>query len=62
VLALAHVLADWLAALIVGILAAVIGFVLIQSGKKQLEPSALKLERTQAALRKDKDMVQRRTS
>jgi hypothetical protein len=36
--------------------------VLIQSGKKQLEPSALKLERTQEALRKDKDMVQRRTS
>jgi xanthine/uracil permease len=62
VLALAHVMADWLAALIVGIVAAAIGFILIQSGKKQLEPSALKLERTQEALRKDKDMVQRRTS
>ena len=62
VFALAHVMADWLAALVVGILTAVIGFVLIQSGKKQLEPAALKLERTQDALRKDKDMVQRRTS
>jgi hypothetical protein len=62
VFALAHVMADWLAALIVGVVAAVIGFVLIKSGKKQLEPSALKLKRTQEALRKDKDMVQRRTS
>ena len=62
VFALAHVMADWLAALVVGIVTAVIGFVLIQSGKKQLEPAALKLERTQDALRKDKEMVQRRTS
>jgi O-antigen ligase len=62
VLALAKVMDPWLAALIVGILAGAIGFVLIQSGKKQLEPSALKLERTQEALRKDRDMVQRRTS
>jgi O-antigen ligase len=62
VLALAKVMDPWLAALLVGIVAGAIGFVLIQSGKKQLEPSALKLERTQDALRKDKDMVQRRTS
>lgn len=62
VLALAHVMDDWLAALIVGIVAAVIGFVMIQNGKKQLEPAALKPERTQEALRKDKEMVQRRTS
>jgi hypothetical protein len=62
VLVLAQIMAPWLAALLVGIVAGAIGFVLIQSGKKQLEPSALKLERTQEALRKDKDMVQRRTS
>jgi hypothetical protein len=62
VLALGHVVDDWLAALIVGILVAAMGFVMIQSGKKQLEPSALKPERTQEALRKDKEMVQRRTS
>jgi Putative Actinobacterial Holin-X, holin superfamily III len=62
VLALAQVMAPWLAALIVAILAVGIGFVLIQSGKKQLEPSVLKPERTQEALRKDKEMVQRRTS
>jgi O-antigen ligase len=62
VLALAKMMDPWLAALLVGIMAGAIGFVLIQSGKKQLEPSALKLERTQDALRKDKDMVQRRTS
>jgi xanthine/uracil permease len=62
VLALAHVVDAWLAALIVGIVVAVIGFVMIQRGKKQLEPSAFKPERTQDALRKDKEMVQRRTS
>jgi drug/metabolite transporter (DMT)-like permease len=62
VLALSHVVDDWLAALIVGILVAAIGFVMMQSGKKQLEPSALKPERTQEALRKDKEMVQRRTA
>jgi Putative Actinobacterial Holin-X, holin superfamily III len=60
VLALAHVVPDWLAALIVGGIVAVIGFVMIQAGKKKLEPSALKPERTQDALRKDKEMVQRR--
>src|SRR4030095_573174 len=61
VLALAYIVVAWLAALIVGIVAATIGFVMIQSGKKQLEPSTLKPERTQEALRKDKEIVQRRT-
>jgi predicted phage tail protein len=60
VLALARVVSDWLAALIVGGIVAIIGFVMIQAGKKKLEPSALKPQRTQDALRKDKQMVQRR--
>jgi hypothetical protein len=38
------------------------GFVLLQSGKKKLDPAAFKPERTTDALRKDKEMVQRRAS
>ncbi len=60
VLGLAHVVADWMAALIVGGIVAIIGFVMIQGGKKKLEPSAFKPDRTQNALRKDKEMMQRR--
>jgi hypothetical protein len=35
---------------------------MIQSGKTKLDPSSFKPERTQDALRKDKEMVQRRAS
>jgi hypothetical protein len=52
----------WLAALIVGAVVAIIGFALLQNGKKKLDPAAFKPERTTDALRKDKDMVQRRVS
>ena len=62
VLVLAKVMEPWLAALIVAVVLAVIGFVMIQSGKKKLESSSFKPERTQDALRKDKEMVQRRAS
>jgi hypothetical protein len=60
VLALAHVVSDWLAALIVGGVVAIIGFAMIQAGKKKLDPSPFKPDRTQHALQKDKEMVQRR--
>jgi uncharacterized protein YacL len=62
VLLLAQRMEPWLAALIVGVVVAVIGFVMIQSGKKKLDPLSFKPERTQDALRKDKEMVQRRAS
>ena len=62
VLLLAERMEPWLAALIVGVVVAVIGFVMIQSGKKKLDPLSFKAERTQDALRKDKEMVQRRAS
>jgi len=62
VLLLAEVMAPWLAALAVGLVLAVIGFVMLQRGKQKLEPGMFKPERTQEALRKDKEMVQRRTS
>jgi hypothetical protein len=51
---------DWLAALVVGALVSIIGFVMINSGKNKFDPSALKPERTQHALQQDKEMVERR--
>ena len=62
VLLLAELMEPWLAALIVSVVIAIIGFVLIQSGKKKLDPASFKPERAQDALRKDKEMVQRRAS
>lgn len=51
----------WLAALLVGAVVTVIGFVMLQAGKKQFEPSHFKPERTVDALHKDKDALQRKT-
>jgi len=59
---LALVVPAWLAALIVGSVAMVVGFVMVQSGKKQLEPSLLTPERTMNSLHKDKDAIQRKVS
>lgn len=61
VLGLSKVVQPWLAALIVGGIVAIVGFVMLQAGRKKLEPSALYPDRTAEALRRDKDMVQRRT-
>lgn len=58
---LAEVMEIWLASLIVGAVVAIIGYVMLQRGKRRIEPAALKPDRTTAALRKDKDMIQRRT-
>jgi Putative Actinobacterial Holin-X, holin superfamily III len=60
VLGLAHVVSDWLAALIVGAIVTVVGYVMVQTGKNKLDPEALKPDRTQRALRQDKEMVERR--
>ena len=60
VLGLSNLMPDWLAALIVGAVVSIIGFVMINSGKNKLDPAVLKPERTQHALQKDKEMVERR--
>ena len=60
VLGLSHVVADWLAALIVGGIVSIVGFVMINSGKNKFDSSSLKPERTQRALQQDKEMVERR--
>jgi VIT1/CCC1 family predicted Fe2+/Mn2+ transporter len=61
VLALALVIAPWAAALIVGVVLAVVGLVLLQAGKKKLEPSALSMDRTQDSLRRDAEVIARRS-
>jgi len=50
----------WLAALIVGVVTLVIGFVMVQSGKKQFEPSHFTPERTLHAVQQDKDALKRK--
>ena len=58
---LALYMQPWLAALLVGVVVTVIGFIMLQAGKKQFEPSHFKPERTISSLQKDKDAVQRKT-
>jgi hypothetical protein len=61
-LGLATVMEGWLAALIVGAVVAVIGMILVGTGKKKLEAENFRPDRTVDAMRKDQDMIQRRTS
>jgi len=60
VLALAQVLRPWLAALIVGCLVALVGYLLLRRGLKKMEPAALKPVQTAQSLRRDKELVERR--
>lgn len=55
-------MAPWLAALIVGVVAMIIGFAMLQSGKKQFEPSHFKPDRTLDALNKDQEALRRKIS
>ncbi|MDQ3202120.1 MAG: phage holin family protein [Pseudomonadota bacterium] len=59
---LSMVMAPWLAALIVGVVVMIIGFTMLQSGKKQFEPSNLKPDRTLDALNKDQEALRRKVS
>lgn len=60
VLVLALWLPAWLAALIVGGIVTVTGYVMVQAGKKTFEVENIKPNRTQEALRQDKAMLERR--
>jgi hypothetical protein len=57
VLGLAEYMEPWLAALIVGAALAAIGYAMLVAGRRRLDPSNLKLDRTKQSLRKDKDTV-----
>jgi len=59
VLGLALVMDAWLASLIVGAVVAIIGGIMLASGKRKLEPAAFRPEHTQASMRKDREMIKR---
>jgi xanthine/uracil permease len=59
VLGLATVVEPWLAAVIVGVVLAVIGAILVSAARKKLESG--KLDRTKASLERDANVVARRT-
>jgi len=59
---LSIVMAPWLAALIVGVVVMVVGFVMLQSAKKQFEASHFKPDRTLDALHKDQEALRRKMS
>ena len=62
VLLLAEFMAPWLAALIVGAVLALAGYLMLQGGKEKFDLAVLKPERTQESLRKDKELITRRVS
>lgn len=61
-LGLAQVMEAWLAAAIVGVVTTIIGLIMVQAGKKKLEPSSFKPERTMDQMRKDRESVKGATS
>jgi uncharacterized membrane protein YgcG len=62
VVALATVMPAWLASVIVGMVVAVIAFILVRQGQSNLKPVNLVPERTLNAMRSDKDMVMRKVN
>lgn len=57
VYALSNVMAPWLAALLVGAGALLIGFAMVSAGKKKMDANALTPDRTVDSLRKDKNAI-----
>jgi uncharacterized membrane protein YqjE len=55
---LSNWVSDWLAALIVGLVVAVIGFVMVQTGRKRLSARNLEPKRTLETLQEDKQWAQ----
>ncbi len=61
VIGLAQVMEAWLSALIVGAVVAIVGFIMLQAGRRKLRPESLTPGRTRDALLKDKEALQRRS-
>jgi hypothetical protein len=57
VVALANTMPAWLASVIVGAVVAVIAFLLVWQGQRNLKPASLVPERTIRSVRADKEMV-----
>jgi hypothetical protein len=60
VLGLAHVVAPWLSALIVGLVVGVIGYIMMHAGIKAMTSGAAKPELTTDSLKRDKDVLTRK--
>jgi hypothetical protein len=58
----ATVMPLWLAALIVGAVVTLIGYIMVRSGQKRFQADHFKPDRTADSLRKDREMLERRTS
>lgn len=58
---LATVMQAWLAALIVGAVVTIIGGILLMTGKKKMQAENFRPDRTAESLRKDREMIDRRT-
>ncbi|HEX7028206.1 MAG TPA: phage holin family protein [Gammaproteobacteria bacterium] len=57
VVGLAQVVEFWLSSLIIGGVVAIIGLIMVQAGKKKIQPSSLKPEHTLNTLQKDQQAV-----
>ena len=55
-------LSPWLGALIVGAILSVIGYVMLQNGRKEIKSTTLTPNRTAASLQRDKEMVKEHVS
>ena len=55
-------LSPWLGALIVGAILSVIGYVMLQNGRKKIKATTLTPEQTATSLQRDKDMVKEQIS
>jgi hypothetical protein len=60
VLGLAHAVAPWLAALIVGVVVGVIGYIMVHAGIKAMANGAAKPELSTESLKRDKDVLTRK--
>lgn len=61
-LGLAEVMAAWLAALIVGGVVAIIGYIMLSSGRNKLNAGNFAPRRTAESVRKDRNVLKRQTS
>lgn len=57
VYALSEVMAPWLAALLVGAGALLVGYMMLAAGKRKLDSESLRPERSMESLRKDRNIV-----
>ena len=56
-LGLSNVVEPWLAALIVGGITVIVGWIMVSAGKKKLEPTSFRPRHTEQSLKKDREMV-----